>query len=294
MNRLCYTVPPDWDGRTVREFVRRHLGLSARVLTKLRQGSGLRRNGLPCRTVDLLAAGDVLELCFPEEPQEYEPVEGPLSVLWEDGDYLVVDKPSAMPVHPSPGHDRDSLLNRVAYYYQQTGQSPGFRPLYRLDRDTTGILVVGKHRAAVSSAQVEKAYYAVVEGTLSGSGRVDAPIGLAPGSKICRQCCPDGQPAVTHWESLAQQGDHSLLRFRLETGRTHQIRVHMASLSHPLAGDDLYGGSLEQIARQALHCGAVSLTCGPLHTALTLTCPFPADFLQAFPWVSDVLPVISL
>ena len=292
MNCLCYTVPPEWDNRTVREFVRRHLGLSARVLTKLRQGGGLRCNGVSCRTVDLLSSGDVLELCFPEESQEYEPVEGPLSILWEDSNYLVVEKPPAMPVHPSPGHDRDSLLNRVAYYYQQTGKSPGFRPLYRLDRDTTGILVVGKHRAAVSSAQVEKAYYAVVEGNLSGSGTVDSPIGLEPGSKIRRHCCPDGQPAVTHWESLLQQEDHSLLKFHLETGRTHQIRVHMASLGYPLAGDDLYGGSLERIPRQALHCGAVSLTCVPLRTDLKWICPFPEDFLRAFPWVADVSPAI--
>ena len=273
MNRLCYTVPPEWDNRTVREFVRRHLGLSARVLTKLRQGGGLRCNGVSCRTVDLLSSGDVLELCFPEESQEYEPVEGPLSILWEDSNYLVVEKPPAMPVHPSPGHDRDSLL-------------------YRLDRDTTGILVVGKHRAAVSSAQVEKAYYAVVEGELSGSGTVDSPIGLEPGSKIRRHCSPDGQSAVTHWESLLQQEGYSLLKFHLETGRTHQIRVHMASLGYPLAGDDLYGGSLERIPRQALHCGAASLTCVPLRTDLKWICPFPEDFLRAFPWVADVSPAI--
>ena len=152
--------------------------------------------------------------------------------------------------------------------------------------------MVGKHRAAVSSAQVEKAYYAVVEGNLSGSGTVDSPIGLEPGSKIRRHCCPDGQPAVTHWESLLQQEDHSLLKFHLETGRTHQIRVHMASLGYPLAGDDLYGGSLERIPRQALHCGAVSLTCVPLRTDLKLTCPFPEDFLRAFPWVAVVSPAI--
>ncbi|MGI6255379.1 MAG: RluA family pseudouridine synthase [Acutalibacter sp.] len=290
MTSFSHVVPPEWDRRTVKEFARRYLGLSARVLTRLKQGGGLLRNHIPCRTVDVLFAGDVLELCFPEESQEYQPVEGPLSILWEDENYLVLDKPPAMPVHPSPGHDRDSLLNRVAFYYQQTGQTPAFRPLYRLDRDTSGIVVVGKHRAAVSSAQVEKAYFAVVEGELTGSGKVDVPIGLEPGSKIRRQCRQDGQPAVTHWESLAWKEGHSLLRFRLETGRTHQIRVHMAYINHPLAGDDLYGGSREWISRQALHCRAVSLACVPLHADFTWNSPFPEDLLRAFPWVTTYSP----
>ena len=112
------------------------------------------KNGQPCRSVDLLRAGDRLCLTLPQDAETYQAVEGPLSILYEDQDYLAVDKPPAMPVHPSPGHDRDSLLNRVAFHYQRTGQAPAFRPLYRLDKDTSGILLVGKHRAAVSSAQV--------------------------------------------------------------------------------------------------------------------------------------------
>lgn len=290
MTSLCHQVPPEWDGRTVREFVRRHLGVSARVLTRLKQEGGLLRNHQPCRTVDRLRAGDELELRFPQESQEYEAVEGPLTILREDENYLILDKPPAMPVHPSPGHDRDSLLNRVAYYYQRTGQTPAFRPLYRLDRDTSGIVVVGKHRAAVSSAQVEKTYFAVVEGELSGSGTVDLPIGLEPGSKIRRQCREDGQPAVTHWTSLATEQGFSLVRFRLETGRTHQIRVHMAWMGHPLAGDDLYGGSRERISRQALHCGQLSLGSRALQVALRQTCPFPGDLLESFPWIGPHSP----
>ena len=203
---VSYTVPSEWDGRPVKEFIRRYLGLSSRVLVKQKQTEGgVLKNGEPCRSVDLLAAGDILELCFPEESEQYEPVEGPLSILWESEDYLVVDKPSRMPVHPSPGHDRDSLLNRVAFYYGQTGQSPAFRPLYRLDRDTSGIVAIGKHRVAVSSAQVDKVYYAVCQGELSGCGTVDLPIGLEPGSKIRRQC-GEGQMAVTHWKAFGFLG----------------------------------------------------------------------------------------
>ena len=166
---LSYTVPPQWDGRPVKEFLRRGLGLSTRVLVKQKQADhGLLRNGAPCRSVDLLFAGDRLELRLPEETAAYQPVEGPLAILWEDQDYLVVDKPPQMPVHPSPGHDCDSLLNRVASYYQKTHQSPAFRPLYRLDRDTSGAIAIGKHRVAASAARVEKRYYAVCQGELSG------------------------------------------------------------------------------------------------------------------------------
>lgn len=290
---LTYTVPPAWDGRTVKDFARQHLGLSSRAFVKQKYlPGGLVKNGQPCRSVDLLRAGDRLCLTLPEEAETYQAVEGPLSILYEDQDYLAVDKPPAMPVHPSPGHDRDSLLNRVAFHYQLTGQAPAFRPLYRLDKDTSGILLVGKHRAAVSSAQVEKTYYAVCQGELSGDGTVEAPIGLEPGSKIRRCCREDGQPAVTHWQVLASQEGHTLLRLRLETGRTHQIRVHMAHLGHPLAGDDLYGGSRYRLCRQALHCGELSLVCKPLGAGLRLAAPFPEDMAAAFPWILPFSPAL--
>lgn len=290
---LTYTVPPAWDGRTVKDFARQHLGLSSRAFVKQKYlPGGLVKNGQPCRSVDLLRAGDRLCLTLPQDAETYQAVEGPLSILYEDQDYLAVDKPPAMPVHPSPGHDRDSLLNRVAFHYQLTGQAPAFRPLYRLDKDTSGILLVGKHRAAVSSAQVEKTYYAVCQGELSGDGTVEAPIGLEPGSKIRRCCREDGQPAVTHWQVLASQEGHTLLRLRLETGRTHQIRVHMAHLGHPLAGDDLYGGSRYRLCRQALHCGELSLVCKPLGAGLRLAAPFPEDMAAAFPWILPFSPAL--
>lgn len=233
--------------------------------------------------------GGVLELRLPAEDVFYEAVAGPLSILYEDEDYLIVDKPPGMPIHPSPGHDRDSLLNRVAYYYGKTGQTPAFRPLYRLDRDTSGLVAVGKHRLAVSSAQQEKRYLAVCEGFLSGCGTVDVPIGLEAGSKIKRCCGAEGaQPAVTHWRALAQRDGHTLLELRLETGRTHQIRVHMAFLGHPLAGDDLYGGSCTRIARQALHCGRLLLSSRALQVSRLFSAPFPGDLLQSFPWLSTI------
>lgn len=287
---LSYAIPPEWQGRPVKDFLRRQLGLSARALAELKRlEGGLTLNGKPCRSVDPLPAGGVLELRLPAENVFYEPVAGPLSILYEDEDYLIVDKPPGMPIHPSPGHDRDSLLNRVAYYYGKTGQTPAFRPLYRLDRDTSGLVAVGKHRLAVSSAQQEKRYLAVCEGFLSGCGTVDVPIGLEVGSKIKRCCGTEGaQPAVTHWRAIAQREGHTLLELRLETGRTHQIRVHMAFLGHPLAGDDLYGGSCTRIARQALHCGRLLLSSRALQVSRLFSAPFPGDLLQSFPWLSTI------
>lgn len=288
MTRLLeYLVPEEWDGAAVKEYLRRGLGFSARVLTqqKFLEG-GLLLNEAPCRAVDRLAAGDRLALAFPDEPVDYPPVAGELAVVYEDGDYLIVNKPPAMPVHPSPGHDTDSLLNRVAYYYEKTGQAHRVRPLYRLDKDTTGLVVLAKHRAAASCSRAEKRYYAVCQGELAGSGTIDAPIGLGEGSKIVREC-GHGQNAVTHWEALARGGGHTLLSLELETGRTHQIRCHLAGVGHPLAGDDLYGGSLALLPRQALHCGRVLLCCPALAMEREFQADLPQDLRRAFPWLPD-------
>lgn len=285
MRVLQYKIPPDWDGSTVEAFAKRKLGFSHRMLVNQKHNKeGILRNGLPCRTVDLLREGDILSFTLPEEQGRYAAKESDLFVIWENEDFLIVDKPSDMPVHPSPGHDRDSLLNAVTYYYEKTGQRLLFRPLYRLDKDTSGLVVLGKHRAAVSSSQIRKTYFGVCQGSLKGSGTVDIPIGLGEESKIVR-VCGRGDPAVTHWQALKETQGHTLLAFQLETGRTHQIRAHMAYLGHPLAGDDLYGGSLKVTKRQALHCGVLSLSCEALEVNRSFTSEFPQDMRNAFPWL---------
>ena len=285
MRVLRYTVPEECGGMMVKAFARGYLGLSSRAFTKQKYlENGMLRNGLPCRSIDVLAAGDTLEFRLPEERMDHPAVETDLCVLLETEDYLIVEKPPGMPVHPSPGHDRDSLLNAAAYYQQKTGQAFRFRPLYRLDKDTSGIVVLGKHRAAVSSAVLTKTYYAVCEGTLSGSGTIEVPIGLREGSRIVREC-GHGDHAVTHWRALASKQGHTLLAVRLETGRTHQIRAHFSYLGHPLAGDDLYGGKRDILTRQALHCGRLRLSCRALHTEREVLSGLPQDIRAAFPWL---------
>lgn len=287
MRVLAYTVPAECDGMLLRAFARHRLGFSAAVLTQLKtQPGAIAVNGESCFVTRSLRAGDRVRFSLPEERPFYEAVPLPLSVLWESEDYLAVDKPPAMPIHPSPGHDRDSLLNAAAWFFEQKGAPCRFRPLYRLDRDTSGIVMLAKHRVA-ALAHVEKIYFAVCEGTLSGAGTIDLPIGLEPGSKI-KRCCGAGERAVTHWQALRSQKGRTLLACRLETGRTHQIRVHLSTLGHPLCGDELYGGSRESISRQALHCWALRLQSQALGEDRSLLSPFPNDWTAAFPWLPTI------
>lgn len=281
MRTLSYTVPENWQGAAVSGFVRGFLGLSASAFKDFKYEGGTLINGAACHANAHLKAGDILSLVLPPEAVDYPPEPLILPILDEDEDFLLADKPSGMPVHPSPGHDRDSLLNAVAYHYQQTGQHCRVRPLYRLDRDTSGLLLLGKNRIA-AGVRLDKRYLAVCEGVLKGSGTVDLPVGLEEGSKI-KRTCGMGQSAITHWSALAGDDTHTLLLLRLETGRTHQIRVHMSSLGHPLAGDDLYGGSLDRLTRQALHCCTLSVDCPALGMKRFFTSPPPNDLTGAFP-----------
>lgn len=191
------------------------------------------KNGEPVHSNAVLKTGDTLTLTLLETGEAYEKADLPFAVLYEDEDFLVLDKPYNMPVHPSPGHDRDSVLNAAAWYFQNTPDFV-FRPLYRLDRDTTGALVLAKNKFA-ANAKLTKTYRAVCEGETPESGCVNVPIGLKPGHKVER-CAGIGDEAVTEFQTVRTSGGYSLVDFHLKTGRTHQIRVHMAHLGHPWRG----------------------------------------------------------
>jgi len=288
MRFLRYPIPPGFDGWTVKDFARKHLGFSNRVLAQQKRvPMGITLNGVPVFTTAILRTGDTLGFALAQDGGHYPAACLPISVLFENEDFLLIDKPPRMPVHPSPGHDRDSLLNAVAYYYEQNGLSVPICPLYRLDKDTSGVIALGKHTLAVSGVSAEKTYFAVCQGSLFGCGTIDMPIGLEEGSKIKRQC-GSGQRAVTHWQALERGDGHTLAAVRLETGRTHQIRMHFAHLGHPLAGDDLYGGSLQKIGRQALHCGRLLLSSRALGMEREFISDYPSDMRAAFPWLPGV------
>lgn len=260
MREIEFLVPKQYAGVTLRGFLRGFVGLSARQTAKLkRQRDGICRNREPVTAPDLLKAGDSIILTFPDDKKISLPSPLPLPMIYEDKDLLIVDKPAFMPMYPCPGHDSDSLANAAAFLQVSSGVRYAFRPVYRLDKDTTGLVLLAKNPFAASklAGSVRKTYLAVCEGHLAGSGLIDLPIGLKPGHSIQRAVEPNGQKAVTRWHIIAADEKHSLVAVRLKTGRTHQIRVHFSAAGHPLAGDDMYGGSLERIGRQALHCAEI-------------------------------------
>lgn len=240
---------------------------------------GITKNGFHAIATDILKAGDVVRILMPDDEKQPEPVSLPLSVVFEDQDVLVINKPADMPMYPTPGHDRDSIANAAAAYYLGSDQKIAFRPVYRLDKDTSGLVLLAKNpfTAACLSGSVEKEYFAVCEGELCGCGKVDEPIGLKEGHRIQREVNPNGEKALTNWKSLCVSRNHSFVVLELETGRTHQIRVHLSHIGHPLAGDDMYGGSLDFIARQALHCGKISFLHPVTKQNLEFVCRLPED-----------------
>lgn len=263
----------------VRHFLRKYCGLTARSMTILKYDGSIIRRGEVLRSCDPVHAGDVIELHLPEDSNEIEPVQGILDVLYEDEYLLVVKKPPFMPVHPTKVHQQDTLANIVSYDQEQKGERYTFRALNRLDKDTSGCIVIAKDRLtyALTQSGIKKRYIAVCEGILTEGGTITSPIALEEGSRIRRCVSPKGQYAVTHYDPIASGGGHTLVELNLETGRTHQIRCHMSSIGHPLAGDDLYGGSRSLIGRQALHCRDVSLIHPFLHEVIDLHAELPED-----------------
>ena len=263
-----YTVEPEWDGKLLQDYFKESLGFSRRTIIDLKKG-GLSVNGAHLRMVDPVHAGDQLQIVLGESEQInlIPNPELPVTLVYEDRDICVMEKPAGMSVHPCTLYYNDTVGNWFSARYRSEDGSSGiaFRPLYRLDRDTTGIVVAAKNTLAAGMlmGKLQKVYYAVAEGTIEQhEGCIDAPLVRVPGSIITRKVDfsdPQAQRAVTHFKVLCRANGHTLIACKLETGRTHQIRVHMAYIGHPLAGDTLYGGHDTQIRTQALHCKEVTI-----------------------------------
>jgi len=280
---LRFVVTAEYDGTKAGKYLRTVCGLSARTLAILKRSEGaLLADGKLLRTIDLLKEGSVIEISLPSESnsESIEAIEGDLDILFEDQYLLILNKPSNMPVHPVKLHQRDTLANRIAYRYKGTSSDFVFRAVNRLDRDTTGIVIIAKDRHTASlmqKADVKKYYIAVCHGVTDEFGTVDEPIGLAQESKILRTVTPLGQNAVTHYKRISCNNIASLVELNLETGRTHQIRCHMSYIGHPLFGDDLYGGKLDFIGRQALHCLSVEFVHPFTNEVLNIKANLPDD-----------------
>lgn len=279
-NKLIFTVTEDYDNKKAIIFLKEKCGLSARLITRLKKiPNGITMNGNLLRTIDYVKCGLNVEILLPEEEMLIEPTEGTLDIAYEDKYFLIVNKPPFMPVHPVKQHQSDTLANIVSFYCCNNGESYTFRAINRLDKDTSGLVIIAKDRFCANAlkGKTQKTYFALCHGCLEGRGTVSAPIGLLEDSKMVRHILKDGPPAITHYKSVYASDDYSLLELQLETGRTHQIRCHMASLGHQLLGDDLYGGTLDYITRQALHCGEIKFIHPVTNNMIEVSADIPDD-----------------
>ena len=289
------TLTADRDGERMDAFLARSLpDLTRSAAQRLLERGEVTRDGRPVRKNDRTCAGQELEVALPEpEPVEIIPQDIPLDVVYEDGDVIVVNKPVGMVVHPAPGHPDGTLVNALLYHCgtSLSGINGELRPgiVHRIDRDTSGLIIAAKNdRAHLALAEqlqdhtLARVYEAVaVGGFREDAGTVDAPIGRHPVDRkkmaIDRQ---HGRPAVTHWAVLGRYPGYTHLECRLETGRTHQIRVHMASIGHPLLGDTVYGAKKPWpgLAGQCLHARRLKFIHPTTGQPVELECPLPDWF----------------
>lgn len=287
MAKLELAVTARQDGRTVRSLLKGELGLSTTRINRLKRAeTGLTVNGGRVFTNAVLHEGDLLavELDAAERPSELAPVPMALDIRYEDGHLLILDKPAPLAVIPSSlAPHEPSLACGLASYL---GPGAAIHPVNRLDRGTTGLMAVAKNgwvhdilRRQLHTGAFSRQYLAVCVGVPQPSaGIIDRPIGRAPGSAVKRQVDPAGQAAITEYRVVGTAGAFSLVELSLRTGRTHQIRVHMASLGCPLAGDWLYGVEDQSlISRPALHAGSLELLHPVTGRPVSLTAPLPAD-----------------
>ncbi len=290
-----FIVGDDGHGLLLRSYLKR-LRISSKQSAHLKRiEGGITVNGVQVTVRYLLKSGDVVRLAIEDvqSGESAEPVELPLSVIYEDDDLVVCNKPPFMPTHPSHGHHYDTLANALAFYYAKQGRPFVFRPVNRLDRNTSGVVMVAKHARAASmmytemlNRRMEKEYLAVVEGELTGMGVVDKSLRRTAESIIVREVCDaaaeGAQSALTEYRAVCAKNGLTLVELSPKTGRTHQLRVHMASLGHPILGDGLYGRDSDLIDRQALHAYRLTFKRPSDGETVTVEAPLPSD-------IADVL-----
>ena len=281
MGRIIkYTVPEEYNGKKVISFLRGNAGISSRLLKALKRiENGITLNGEHIRTVDILHTGDILAVDIPCPDSEIQPIKMPLDILYEDDDLIIINKDPFIACHPTHNHQGDTLANALAFYLQSKGKTSVFRAVGRLDKGTSGIVIcaLNKHAAALVPKTVEKEYLAIIPARLPEAGTIDAPIYRPDPMKTLRAVGDSGDRAVTHWAVVKQNDTATLARIRLETGRTHQLRVHFASLGFPLVGDSMYGKDEKKIGHQLLHCAKITFTHPVSGEKITVEAPMPED-----------------
>lgn len=290
MRRLEFTIPPEYDSKTVYTFLKGKVKISLGLLRSLKRvENGIELNGEHIRTVDFIHTGDILSITIPSDEvcpdsdggRKIEAQTQP-DVIYEDEDILIVNKPAMLPIHESHNHQGDTLQNVVGAYLQKKGRSSSFRAIGRLDKGTSGLVVCALNRycAARLSGNISKEYLAIATGEYYEDGTIDVPIYRPDPMKTIRICDERGDRAVTHYTPVKTGGGMTLLRVKLETGRTHQIRVHFAHLGTPLVGDTMYGTPDETISHQSLHCTRVSFIHPLTSEEIICEAPLPPDMQQ--------------
>ena len=289
--RIQYKIEEQHNGKCISMFLKEKEYSRAVIIELKKTKTGIQKNGTWAGVNEILNTGDILEICLTEQgaSENIVPKELQLDILYEDEDILVVNKPYDTPIHPSVNNYNNTLANGVVHYYQQQNKPYIFRCINRLDRDTTGVTILVKNliSASILSKRMKerglsRTYVAFVEGITKEEGTIDLPIGREEGTIIKRKIDEkEGKHAVTHYcklEELQVEGKAvSVVALQLETGRTHQIRVHMASIGHPLLGDFLYNESNHMLTRQALHAASCAFYHPITGEYKRITAPLPKD-----------------
>ncbi|MGE9881907.1 RluA family pseudouridine synthase [Bariatricus sp. SGI.161] len=289
MNRVIdYIIDEAGNGLRIEQYLRRK-GYSGQNLAEIkRMPKSVLVNGEHYYMKQELNTGDHLSIhiCETKCSEKIPPIQIPLDIVYEDEDIIVINKPAGMPIHPSLNNYTNSMANALAWYYQEQGKPFIFRCCNRLDRDTSGLTVVAKHLVSgnilsdmVRRRDIHREYLAIVRGHVSPeAGTINAPLARKPGTIIERTVdWEQGEAAITHYRLIEERNGHSLVSLRLETGRTHQIRIHMKYLGYPLIGDYLYNPDMEYIGRQALHSYRLSFTHPITGEPMEFTAPLPKD-----------------
>jgi 23S rRNA pseudouridine1911/1915/1917 synthase len=284
-NRFNYTIQEN--DKSVKEILINELNFSRRLCVKMEENEKILLNERPVRLKKRVYIDDVLSIYFEDEKEdEYDPVEMPLKILYEDESVLVVDKPPFMVVHPTKSHFYDTLANGLRFYFNSHNIRSKIRIVNRLDMNTSGIVIIAKNSfihnelsKQMKENTVEKYYYAIAEGTIiQDKGTIDAPITRLNDEDIMRVVDPSGKESITHYEVIDRLDDMTFLRLKLETGRTHQIRVHLKHVRHPIVGDSLYNKESNLINRQALHCSEMIFTHPITKKRINIKADLPEDF----------------
>lgn len=288
-HRLFYRVEGKYEGNRIKDILREEYKLSTRLFKSIKDNGCILLNGEITPWYNTAWEGDNLLVEMGEEKIDAAPHPIPLDIIYEDFDILLINKQPGIVVHPTKGHIYDTLANGIAYHWKEKGISCKIRFINRLDMDTSGLVLIAKNKFAHQNIQrqmeenkVNKIYLTIVQGILEKkTGTIHAPIGFASEGDIKRSVIKEGRPSVTHYKVIEEYKNASLVEIKLETGRTHQIRVHMNHIGHPLIGDRLYNEiQSDLISRQALHAEKLSFVLPRSKVYREFKAPLPEDLIS--------------